>query len=163
MKKASKWIVAGIILAMAVSVVSVCALDETQAASQSISATAVTYDVGSYGCRSTGYLVEWNTDVTFPTARYKRSTTRYAAHKADSVTPHNGGFAWWCVMCVSDGEQATDCVYFDAGGKQTSEYYDTYGTMGYTDQLRIQGCMGSMSAGATVYYAHWCPDSQGIS
>jgi len=162
MKKFAKWIVAGVILAMAVSVISVCALDETQVDSQNISATAVTYDVGSYGF--SGYYVAHDGDETFSVNRYKRTSIRSAANKAQSVTCYNNGWAAWCVMCVSDGEPATDFVVVDeTGQKNTAEYYDTYGTKGYTDRLRIQGCHGSMDSGATIYNAHWCPDSYGIS
>ena len=167
MKKVIRLSVLAAMVIAIVSVFSVSALETPEAAQvESEKAMRIVYDVGHYG-RNSPELFEWNTEITYPVARYKRNTQdRSAAHRYGSAVSHNGGWAKWYVVCVSDGEQATykEVIADFEPARTEVDYVDSsYGTTGYTDRLHIEGCYGSMSAGVAVSNASWCPYASGVN
>ena len=165
MKRIARIVLGSVFIAAIVSVFCVGAVDN-RAENTDIEPASVnvTYDIGTYG-KSSPELYEWNADVLYPTARYKRTYSRYAGHDAQSIESLNGGWISWHVYCVSDGEEATEYGWFyNANNKDTTAYYhDTYGTKGYKNKLHIKGCYGSMSAGMRISNGSWCPDGEEIS
>ena len=165
MKKSIRIVLGGVFIAAIVSVFCVGAIDSKteNVDEEPIASANVTYDIGRYGV-SSPELYEWNADVIYPVARYKRTSNRYAGNNALTITSHNGGWISWHVYCVSDGEEATQYGYFNSDTRKDTEveYYDTYGTKGYKNRLHIKGCMGSMSAGMSVSHGTWCPDAEAL-
>lgn len=167
MKKSIRILLGGVFIAAIVSVFCVGAIDSKteNVDEEPIEASAnVTYDIGKYGV-SSPELYEWNADVIYPVARYKRTEARYAGHDAETIESLNGGWISWHVYCVSDGEEASEysCFYSASNKKTYAYYHDTYGTNGYKNRLHIKGCYGSMSAGMRISNGKWCPDGEAIT
>ena len=167
MKRIARIILGSVFIAAIVSVFCVGAVDsKTENMNEEpIEASAnVTYDIGRYGV-SSPELYEWNADVIYPVARYKRTESRYAGHDATTIESLNGGWISWHVYCVSDGEEASEysCFYSASNKKNHAYYHDTYGTKGYKNKLHIKGCYGSMSAGMRISNGKWCPDGEAIA
>ena len=161
MKKLIKLFAVCSVVLAAVSVAGLCAADNADAAP--IQPAAATYgglDIGTYGW-SSPEAYEWDTDLIYSVARYKNNSSYHSAgnawHSAESV---GGGWSYWLVHCVSDGEDATEYAYITDGTNKsdTTPYKDTYGTTGYTNKLHIKGHLGSVGTGIYVSKAAWCPD-----
>lgn len=152
-------IVAVVFIVAIASTICVAATDGTKAGGAAQPNDFQGYDIGKYGISSPEYY-GWDADVLYSVARYKRTNVRYAGNDAESITGYNGGWISWHVYCVSDGEEATEysVFYSDTNKDTTADYYDTYGTRGYTNKLHIKGCRGSFSAALEISRGVWCPD-----
>ena len=160
MKKLLKLFAVCSIVLAAVSVAGLCAADNADAAPvQPAAATYGGLDIGSYGWTSPEAYT-WDTNILYSVDRYKNTTMDHAGNVCYSAESVGGGWAKWCVHCVSDGENATDYAYIRGGSYETdtADYYYSYGTKGYTNKLHIEGHRGSMGAGIYVSKAAWCPD-----
>ncbi len=160
MKKLIKLFAVCSVVLAAVSVAGLCAADGADAAPvQPAAATYGGLDIGSYGWTSPEAYT-WDTDIIYSVARYKNTTMDHAGNVCYSAESVGGGWAYWLVHCVSDGEDATEYAYIRGGSYETdtADYYYSYGTKGYTNKLQIGGHRGSMGAGIYVSKAAWCPD-----
>lgn len=161
MKKLIKLFAVCSVVLAAVSVVGLCAADGADSAPvQPAAATYEGLDIGSYGW-SSPEVYGWDTNLIYSVARYKNDSGYHKAGNAwTNAESLSGGWAYWLVHCVSDGEDATEYAYIRGSSRQTdtTPYYDTYGTTGYTNKLHIKGHQGSMGAGISVSEAAWCPD-----
>jgi len=117
----------------------------------------VTYDVGSY---SDTTVVLGGSVCTFPTARFKRTNDDAASHKTTRYEPYNGGAAKSAVQCVSDGLQATDWVVVSSTVNAHNHMYydDGYGTLGYSDRLKVYCYTGGYLDSSITLGGTWCPD-----
>ncbi len=165
MKKFIKLIIGSIFVATIVSIFCVGAIDSTKidTGKGDIAEPQLYqgYDIGKYGI-SSPEVYEWNADVLYSVARYKKKSGSHSAENyVTTVTSLGGGWVSWHVYCVSDGEEATEYAYINnqSDYDTTAAYYEGYGTTGYKNKLHIKGCYGSVGVGMQLSRCAWCPDS----